>query len=129
MGPVVFGALNGLLPCGLLYAALTAAGGFGTLGQSVLFMGAFAVGTTPVLAVIAMAGGSLTARVPHVVRRAAPAALAIVGMLLIVRGVRAPHEAHGADAIGACHHHAPAPALTVKGQGTTKKSQGPSRDK
>jgi sulfite exporter TauE/SafE len=101
MGPVVFGALNGLLPCGLLYAALTAAGGFGTLGQSLLFMGAFAVGTTPMLAVIGVAGGSLTARVPHLVRRATPAALAIVGMLLIVRGVRPPHEAHGADAIGA----------------------------
>ena len=71
------------------------------VGQSMIFMGCFAVGTTPVLAVIAMAGGSLTARVPHVVRRATPAALAIVGVLLIARGVRAPHEAHGAHATGA----------------------------
>ena len=94
-GPVVFGVLNGLLPCGLLYAALTAAGGFGTVGQALSFMSAFAVGTTPVLAVIATAGGSLTARVPHGVRRAAPVALAIVGLLLIARGVRPPHSDHG----------------------------------
>ena len=105
MGPVVFGALNGLLPCGLLYAALTAAAGFGTLGQSMLFMGAFAVGTTPVLAVVSVAGGSLTSRLPHVVRRATPVALAIVGVLLIARGLRPPHEAHGA-------HGAPASAIS-----------------
>ena len=90
-GPVVFGALNGLLPCGLLYAALTAAAGFGNVWHAMMFMGMFAAGTTPVLAVIALAGGSLTARVPHAVRRATPAALAIVGVLLIARGVSAPH--------------------------------------
>jgi sulfite exporter TauE/SafE len=100
LGPVLFGALNGLLPCGLLYAALTAAGGFGTLGQSMLFMAAFAAGTTPLLAVIAMAGGSLRSRMPHVARRAIPAAFAIVGLLLIARGVRPPHGNHGGPAGG-----------------------------
>ena len=108
-GPVVFGALNGLLPCGLLYAALTAAAGFGNVWQSMLFMGVFAAGTTPVLAMIAMAGGSITARAPHMMRRATPAALAIVGVLLIVRGVRPPHEAHAAGPTRATvtqpHHH------------------------
>ena len=93
-GPVLFGALNGLLPCGLLYAALTAAAGFGDLGAALLFMGAFALGTTPVLAMVGMAGGSLTAHVPPGIRRAAPVALAIVGALLIMRGVSAPHAGH-----------------------------------
>ena len=108
-GPVVFGALNGLLPCGLLYAALTAAAGFGDVWQSMMFMGVFAAGTTPVLALIAMAGGSMTARAPHMMRRATPAALAIVGVLLIVRGVRPPHEAHAAaptrPTVTQPHHH------------------------
>jgi sulfite exporter TauE/SafE len=93
-GPLVFGALNGLLPCGLLYAALTAAAGFGDLRDALAFMGAFAVGTTPLLAVVAMAGGSLGARVPTLIRRTAPVALAIVGVLLIARGIRAPHGNH-----------------------------------
>ena len=108
-GPVVFGALNGLLPCGLLYAALTAAAGFGDVWQAMMFMGTFAAGTTPVLAVIALAGGSLTARVPHAVRRATPVALAIVGVLLIARGVSAPHGDHGAHAAGHAGHHRHAP--------------------
>ena len=93
-GPLVFGALNGLLPCGLLYAALTAAVGVGDLGQALVFMAAFAAGTTPVLAVLGIAGGAFTARVPVVVRRAAPVALAVVGVLLIMRGVLPGHAAH-----------------------------------
>jgi uncharacterized protein len=90
-GPIVFGALNGLLPCGLVYAALTAAAGFGDFSQALVFMGAFAVGTTPLLALVAVAGGAVSARVPPRLRRAAPVALAIVGILLIARGLRAPH--------------------------------------
>ena len=114
MGPIVFGALNGLLPCGMLYAALTAAGGFGTLGQSMSFMAGFATGTTPVLAVVAVAGGSLTSRLPHIVRRATPVALAVAGVLLIARGVSPATETHGrhgahgagaAPAISDTHRH------------------------
>ena len=71
-GPVVFGALNGLLPCGLFYAALTAAVGVGDLGQALAFMGAFATGTTPVLVFIALAGCAATARVPITDRAVRP---------------------------------------------------------
>lgn len=105
-GPILFGALNGLLPCGFLYAALVAAAGFGNLREALLFMGAFALGTTPVLGAIALAGGALTARLPLPIRRAAPVALAIVGVLLIVRGVRAPHDGHARPGTSAT---APAP--------------------
>ena len=110
-GPLLFGALNGLLPCGLLYAALTAAAGFGHFGQALLFMGAFAIGTTPVLAAIGVAGGALTTRVPLGMRRAAPVALAIVGVLLIMRGMSTPHGAHapaatsGTASSSHAHHH------------------------
>lgn len=96
-GPLVFGALNGLLPCGLLYAALTAAAGVGNLAHALTFMAAFAVGTTPVLAILGIAGGSVATRVPLAVRRAAPVALAIVGVLLILRGVQAPHAGQHGD--------------------------------
>jgi sulfite exporter TauE/SafE len=82
----------------MLYAALTAAAGFGHANQALIFMGAFAVGTTPVLALIGVAGGALTSRVPMAIRRAAPVALAIVGVLLIARGIRAPHGQHHAPA-------------------------------
>jgi uncharacterized protein len=107
-GPVVFGALNGLLPCGLLYAALTAAAGLGDVTQAVTFMAAFGAGTTPLLAVIGVASGTLAPYVPLTVRRAAPVALALVGVLLIARGVTVPHAAHGGVHDAAASVEAPA---------------------
>ncbi len=46
-GPLVFGALNGLLPCGLLYAALTAAAGFGDLREALAVHGRIRPGHDP----------------------------------------------------------------------------------
>ncbi len=101
-GPFALGALNGLLPCGLVYAALTAAAGLGSLSNAVGFMLAFGLGTAPVLVFLGLASGAITSRVPVRVRRAAPAVLAIVGVLLIVRGVRMPStHAHAAHAVAA----------------------------
>lgn len=93
-GPMLLGALNGLLPCGLVYAALTAGAGFGDATLTLLFMAGFALGTTPVLAVTATAGGAIGAVVPQRWRRLAPVAVALVGVLLIVRGMTEPHTAH-----------------------------------
>lgn len=102
-GPVVFGALNGLLPCGLVYAALVAATGLADLRASLAFMATFALGTTPVLVLISVAGGALAARVPLTIRRAAPVALALVGVLLLVRGMEPAQGHHHASA---AHAHA-----------------------
>ena len=93
-GPIAFGVLNGLLPCGLLYAALTAATGFGSVRDALVFMAGFAAGTTPVLATLGIAGGAIATRLPLAVRRAAPYALALVGALLIARGISVPHAHH-----------------------------------
>ncbi len=110
-GPLAFGALNGLLPCGLLYAALTAAAGLGEPVPAMAFMVAFGLGTTPVLAVLGLAGGTVVSRTPARVRRLAPVALALVGLLLIVRGMAQPHAAHVpvavADGDAPAHQHQP----------------------
>jgi len=107
-GPLLFGALNGLLPCGLVYAALTAAAGLGDAVLSLTFMAGFAAGTTPVLAACAGAGRAVGGVVSPRLRRLAPVAMAVVGMLLIVRGVAAPgagHASHGAAASHTSHQH------------------------
>ena len=108
-GPLAFGALNGLLPCGLLYAALTAAAGLGEPASAMAFMAAFGLGTTPVLMVLGLAGGTVSSRTPARVRRLAPVALALVGVLLILRGAAPPHEAHTpgqvTDGGAAAHEH------------------------
>jgi sulfite exporter TauE/SafE len=90
-GPFAAGMANGLLPCGMVYAALAAALAAGSLDRAVWTMAAFGAGTAP-----ALVGVALTAeRVPYSWRRPlsrlAPAGLVVVGVLLLVRGFATPH--------------------------------------
>jgi sulfite exporter TauE/SafE len=82
-----FGVLNGILPCGLLYAALAAAAGLGGLRDALTFVAAFGLGTLPVFAALVVSARVMLPRAPHWLRQAAPVALAIVGLLLIERGL------------------------------------------
>lgn len=103
----LFGGLNGLLPCGLVYAAVVAAAGFGTVSDALVFLGAFGAGTVPLLAATGRAGPALAVRLRLNTRLAGTIALAIVGSLLIVRGAMAPHvHAEGPAAAPAAAPHA-----------------------
>lgn len=102
-GPAVFGALTGLLPCGLVYAALTASLGLGGAASGVAFMLAFGLGSIPMLAVIGLSARTLrTGASAHMFKRLAPAGLAIVALLLVMRA-SSMHTGH--------HGAVPAPAL------------------
>jgi sulfite exporter TauE/SafE len=50
------GLMLGLLPCGLLYGALAAAGGTGSAADGALAMAAFAIGTMPALVAVGWLG-------------------------------------------------------------------------
>jgi sulfite exporter TauE/SafE len=86
-GHIVLGLANGLLPCGLLYAAVASSVVVGSIGGSAIFMLAFGLGTTPLL----MSVASSTTLVPASLKRrtslGGPVALALVGILLIARGI------------------------------------------
>jgi sulfite exporter TauE/SafE len=84
--PFALGALNGLLPCGLVYGAVTAAMALGRPWDGALFITMFGIGTTPTLALIWMASSAMPAPIRARLRLAAPCALAITGLLLIARG-------------------------------------------
>lgn len=58
-GPLILGLLNGLLPCGLVYAAVAKAAGTGSMPGGALQMVAFGVGTMPALVLTAWMGGRL----------------------------------------------------------------------
>ena len=84
---LVIGLLNGLLPCGFVYAALATAVTTGNVPHSMAFMAAFGIGTGP-----ALLGVSLLGRVASVswrtrLQRLMPVGLALVGLLLILRGM------------------------------------------
>jgi len=91
-GHLLGGAVNGLLPCGLVYAAAIAAAGFGSISSALTFMTGFGLGTVPVLLGIALSSSSLSPSIRIRLRRLTPAALALTGALLIVRGVLPPHD-------------------------------------
>jgi sulfite exporter TauE/SafE len=89
-GPLVAGLLNGLLPCGLVYAALAVSLGLGAPLDSAAFMLAFGLATTPVLTAIALTGIVRQGRSSTIFRRLRPAGLVVLAVLLIWRGWQAP---------------------------------------
>ncbi|MBX3044595.1 MAG: sulfite exporter TauE/SafE family protein [Candidatus Kapabacteria bacterium] len=81
------GLLNGLLPCGLVYIALAgsfAADGVLTAG---LYMAAFGVGTVPMMALLYFSKNLLTISLRNKLTKAIPYGVAIVAVLMILRGL------------------------------------------
>ena len=109
VGIAAAGVLNGLLPCGAVYAALAAATALGDAGLSMSagFMIAFGAGTLPAL----LFAGEIAARAAQVAgarwRQAAPAALVILGVLLTARGLMPSHQ-HEASNQAHAHVHSAA---------------------
>jgi hypothetical protein len=83
----VLGALNGLLPCGLVYVALAGAAATGSAGSGTLFMALFGLGTLPMMLALSLAGSKITPPLALRLRRLVPAAVGVVGLLLILRGL------------------------------------------
>ncbi len=81
------GAANGLLPCGLVYFAITGALATGTVGNAVLFMMLFGVGTFPAMFLISFFGYKLKVSWRQLIKKAMPVVMAVMGMLLILRGM------------------------------------------
>ncbi len=92
-GHALTGMVNGLLPCGLVYAAAIAATGLGSVTGAVLFMAGFGCGTVPVLLVISLAAVSVSMTARSRLRGLTPAALVLTGALLIARGLLPLHHA------------------------------------
>jgi sulfite exporter TauE/SafE len=95
---------NGLLPCGLVYAAAIGAAGFGRLDAGLLFLAGFWAGTVPPLLISGVSGGALGRIRLFNNRKAAALALAAVGVLLIVRGAM-PAHGHGSAPTTTIHAH------------------------
>jgi len=85
---LLLGALNGLLPCGMVYFALAAALNAGSLAGSTLFMLAFGAATLPLLFTVRYIGNRfISLRVRNNIRKSMPLLLAGVGVLLVLRGL------------------------------------------
>ncbi|MEZ5469214.1 MAG: sulfite exporter TauE/SafE family protein [Lysobacterales bacterium] len=90
---LAFGALWGLLPCGLVYGMLTLSIGFASPVQGALFMAAFGLGTLPAMLGLGVAAGASTPRGLSANRkRQIGAALAVFGVFFFLAPWILPHE-------------------------------------
>lgn len=80
---LAIGALNGLLPCGLVYVALAGAFGTGSTWLGSAYMGVFGLGNMPVLVGISLASTRLRF---GSARRIMGTVTLVSGLLLVVRG-------------------------------------------
>lgn len=81
------GALNGLLPCGLVYMAVAGAVTSGSAAQGAAFMALFGLGTVPMMAAVAMAGQFISLRWRNRVRKLLPVFLITFALFFIARGL------------------------------------------
>lgn len=87
---LVQGMLNGLLPCGMVYLALTVAFGLGSTLKAMLLMLSFGLGTIPLLLSLSLLKCQLTLKSRPWMRKIKPAALVLCSLLLLLRGFGVP---------------------------------------
>ena len=84
---LTIGFLNGLLPCGLVYAALAGAAATGSSLNGAAFMFVFGIGTVPALFALSYAGTKISFSMREKMRKAVPVFVGIMALLLIMRGL------------------------------------------
>jgi sulfite exporter TauE/SafE len=103
------GLLNGLLPCGLVYVAGAGAATAENFLRGVEYMIAFGLGTLPMMLAISLVGQKLQFALRFKLQRLIPVSLAIVGALLLLRGLAldipylSPKLPTQPGVIGSCH--------------------------
>jgi uncharacterized protein len=86
-GQFIFGIINGLLPCGLVYAAL--AGSFIQMNalSGSLFMALFGLGTVPIMLSISLGSGWIKKRFGSQIKNVIPVTYGLLACWLIFRGI------------------------------------------
>lgn len=81
------GILNGFLPCGMVYMALTASLAAGGIWQSALFMSLFGLGTLPFMFFVVLVGNLMTTALRIKILKFVPLMMIVLGGLFILRGL------------------------------------------
>lgn len=85
--PFFIGLINGLLPCGFVYAALFAAVSLGGIVEGAFYMSLFGLGTAPLLIGVSIFGNIISPALRTKFNKTVPYFLGLVAILLILRGL------------------------------------------
>lgn len=97
---VALGAVNGLLPCGLVYGMVAVAATSGGAAQGALTMAVFGLSTIPALAVVGAFGSRLRPSGRVAMQRVAGVLVVLMGLLTVARGAHALASDSGASHTG-----------------------------
>jgi len=86
-GLFLTGMANGLLPCGMVYLAITGAAAAGSIWLGASFLAVFGFGTMPALLILSFAGFIISIKARNLIRKLTPYAFLLMAMLLILRGL------------------------------------------
>lgn len=86
-GMFFLGMANGLLPCGMVYLAVTGALATGSIGGGTLFMVSFGLGTFPAMFLLSYFGFVISISTRNMFKKAVPYFVATMAVLLILRGM------------------------------------------
>ena len=81
------GILNGFLPCGMVYMALTASLASGGIWQSATFMALFGLGTLPFMFAMVLVGNLMTTAFRIKILKFVPVMMIVLDGLFILRGL------------------------------------------
>ena len=81
------GIMNGFLPCGLVYMAVAAALVAGSVGNAMLFMIFFGIGTIPAMVALVAIAQNMPLHIRVSFQKFVPIVSMIIGALLILRGL------------------------------------------
>lgn len=83
----ITGLLNGLLPCGAVYAALTGSMAMGSVGGGAIFMFFFGLGTIPLMFASVLMGNVVSLQTRQRILKFLPYLMILLGILFILRGL------------------------------------------
>lgn len=102
------GLANGVLPCGMVYLAITGAMATSNTWYGMEFMAAFGLGTIPAMFLLSFAGLMISLKARTFIRQLTPYAFLLMSVLLIMRGLNlgipfiSPYLAGNSEAVP-CH--------------------------
>lgn len=81
------GMANGLLPCGMVYAAIAGALVSNSITNATVFMASFGLATVPALLLLMLFGSGIPLHIRFKLRKLTPLVMMVVAALLIFRGM------------------------------------------